>query len=206
MSAGLGKPFDCVEPGAQPVSLMQCFNDWLRWTTTVHRTTGWAKDASRGNLFPFITPSYVGGLEEIGTTVAVNDMLLLSAGHGNRTVLRLFPVWRHAAGAGPASFAGLRAKGAFVVSADYDNVTDEVSGVVVISDAGRPCAMVSPWPRASGPGAVVVVEESESAADGGVEVAWWPTPAGGGGSVFWFATVRGAKYRVFPTAVTLTAS
>jgi len=66
---------------------------------------------SSGNLFPFITPNYVGGLEEIGTSVAVTDMLLITAGQGNRSVLRLFPVWRNLGpDAGPASFTGLRAK------------------------------------------------------------------------------------------------
>jgi hypothetical protein len=202
MSAGLDKPFDCVEPGAQPVPLMQCFNDWLAWTTTEHTGPGgqpWAKDATRGNLFPFITPNYVGGLEEIGTTVAINDMLLLSSGRGNSTVLRLFPVWRHAAGAGPAKFTGLRAKGAFILGASYDNVTDEISDVVVTSDAGRRCAVVSPWAHASTAGTVVVIEEA-GASGGSVMVTWWDTSAGGGGSVFEFATKAGRSYRIFPAA------
>eukprot|EP01051_Picozoa_sp_SAG22_P016767 SAG22_NODE_2440_length_2574_cov_1.188283_1_plen_400_part_10 len=132
-------------------------------------------------------------------------MLLLSSGRGNRTVIRLFPVWRHAAGAGSATFAGLRAKGAFVLSASYDNVTDEVSGVVVTSDAGRRCAMVSPWVHASSAGTVIVEEAAGGDGGGGsggndVQVTWWATPAGGGGPVFEFATTAGVSYRIFPTA------
>ena len=67
----------------------QCLNNWVSWTTSGSRPfQPWAKDAARGNLFPFITPNYVGGLEEIGSSVAVTDMLLITAGQGNSTTCR----------------------------------------------------------------------------------------------------------------------
>ena len=49
-------------------------------------------------------------LENIGATQAINDLLFQS--HGGR--MRFFPVW-NAAALGAASFATLRAYGAFVV-------------------------------------------------------------------------------------------
>ena len=80
--------------------------DWLTWTTTAPRPwTAWHPDEARGNLFPFVTSDsgekevYVGGLEEIGVSMAVNDMLLLVTGWPQQDpVLRLFPVWRRSAG------------------------------------------------------------------------------------------------------------
>ena len=76
------------------------------------------------NVWPDAHPSrrYVGGLEEIGLSMAINDMLLLSTGatgtgflNRSNAVIRLFPVWRRATGAGSAAFHGLRVKGAFEV-------------------------------------------------------------------------------------------
>ena len=120
MSAGrkAAGPYDPLEPGAQPVPLVQALTDWFTWTTTSPRPwTPWHADQARGNLFPFVTLGsagtevYAGGLEEIGMSMAINDLLLLVTGWPRQDpVIRLFPVWRHALGAGPASFSGLRAK------------------------------------------------------------------------------------------------
>jgi hypothetical protein len=207
MSAGqAAKPFDIVEPGAYPVPVLKGINDWLLWSTTNSRPgSAWAKDGARGNLFPFITPAYAGGVEEIGVTMNINDMLLLSTGGASsdgisplnmsNAILRLFPVWRYAAGAGPAQFAGLRAKGAFVVTASYDNVTDEVSGVNIVSDVGNRCSVLSPWSRATGPGSVHVINRAKAEA---VEAAvTWRKDSRG--HIFSFDTMPGGTYDVVPS-------
>ena len=55
----------------------QGLSDWLKWTISEHRPwQPWAKDGARGNLFPFITPIYVGGLEEIGVTMVSETVSL----------------------------------------------------------------------------------------------------------------------------------
>ena len=77
MWAGQNKPQAAVEPGAQPVPMLQGLSDWLKWTISEHRPwQPWAKDGARGNLFPFITPIYVGGLEEIGVTMVSETVSL----------------------------------------------------------------------------------------------------------------------------------
>ena len=77
MWAGQSKPHAAVEPGAQPVPMLQGLSDWLKWTISEHRPwQPWAKDGARGNLFPFITPIYVGGLEEIGVTMVSETVSL----------------------------------------------------------------------------------------------------------------------------------
>ena len=162
---------------------------------------------ARGNLFPFITPAYAGGVEEIGVTMNINDMLLLSTGgassdgisplNTSNAILRLFPVWRYAEDAGPARFSGLRAKGAFVVTASYNNVTDEVSGVTIVSDVGNRCSVLSPWPRAAGPGSVQVLGHAAAGAAGGSVAVAWRTD--NRGHIFSFGTVPGGVYDVVPS-------
>ena len=175
--------------------MIKGLHDWLTWTISSPRPwTPWAPDQHRGNLFPFMTPNYAGGLEEIGVTMLINDMLLLVTGWPRHDpILRLFPVWRYAAGAGSASFRGLRAKGGFVVSAAYNNETDHVSGVEIRSDVGRLCALLSPWPRASGDGAVTVLTASGAK----VPVSWRGNDARG--AIFEWNTTAGGLYSVAPT-------
>eukprot|EP01052_Picozoa_sp_SAG31_P060457 SAG31_NODE_19630_length_596_cov_0.824950_1_plen_194_part_10 len=139
MSIGLKRAIPAMNQAGHLRPLLGALNDWLLWTTSSYRPwQPWAPDMARGNLFPFLTPGIVGGIEEVGASVVINDMLLLSTGGGaagdSRAIIRLFPVWRIAEGNGPAFFTGLRAKGGFVVSASYNNVTDEVDGVRVTSD------------------------------------------------------------------------
>ena len=202
VSAGRGQgPFDPVEPGAQPVPLLKGLTDWLTWTTTAPRPwTPVHPDQARGNLFPFVTSGsdpkvevYAGGLEEIGLSMAINDMLLLVTGWPRQDpVIRLFPVWRLSAGAGPASFSGLRAKGGFVISAAWNNATDEVSGVKIVSDSGRRCALLSPWARATHPGSVLVVGRNGSE----VPVHW--RSGDPRGAIVEWATTKGAEYELHP--------
>eukprot|EP01050_Picozoa_sp_SAG11_P008981 SAG11_NODE_819_length_7017_cov_3.801821_2_plen_559_part_00 len=201
-------PPTMFEPEGRPtvVPLLKGLNDWLKWTT-VGRPF-WAADGYRGNLFPFLTPGPPGGIEEAGSVMVINDMLLLAtAVHGdgstalNRSnaIIRLFPLWRYAEEAGPASFHGLRTKGAFQVDAAYDNATDEVFGVFITSDAGNPCAILSPWDRATGPGSVAVTLRSHAGPVATVPVEW--DLADRRGAVFRFATVAGGVYDVEPIAI-----
>lgn len=84
-----------------------------------------------------------GGIETAGATVAVNDMLLHSWGG----FLRLFAVWPldH-----DASFEGLRAVGAFVVSATLENST--LSSASILSEVGGNCTIQWPWGSSSSRG------------------------------------------------------
>jgi hypothetical protein len=78
-----------------------------------------------------------GGIETAGATVAINDCLL----HSWEGFLRFFPVWPSHE---DASFSSLRAVGAFLVSAQL--VGGKVrSGVVIKSEVGHACVVLSPW-------------------------------------------------------------
>ena len=78
-----------------------------------------------------------GGIESCGGFLALNEMLLQS----HEGVLRLFPCWP----AGQdARFGGLRAVGAFLVSAEYK--AGQIGGVTIVSERGRDCTVQNPWP------------------------------------------------------------
>jgi alpha-L-fucosidase 2 len=84
-----------------------------------------------------------GMLENIGATVAINDLLLQS--HGGR--LRFFPVW-NATALGAASFKTLRAYGALLVSGEVD-ASGLVAPVSLESEVGGEVVFDSPWPAAA---------------------------------------------------------
>merc|ERR1711964_527776 len=81
-----------------------------------------------------------GGLEQVGATHALNELLLQSF----EGYLRLFPGW-------PlnerASFTTLRAFGGFLVSASVE-IGGLVSDIRVLSEAGLSCVFLSPWDNA----------------------------------------------------------
>jgi hypothetical protein len=77
-----------------------------------------------------------GGIETAGSIEALDSMLLQHEGG----VLRLFPDWPAER---DASFTRLLAKGAFVVSSEQRG--GKVSFVDIISKAGGPLAIASPW-------------------------------------------------------------
>jgi alpha-L-fucosidase 2 len=81
-----------------------------------------------------------GMLENIGATVAINDLLLQS--HGGR--IRFFPAW-NATALGAASFTTLRAYGAFLVSATIDG-SGTVGPVSLESERGGDVVFESAWP------------------------------------------------------------
>ncbi|WP_238008486.1 discoidin domain-containing protein [Dactylosporangium sp. AC04546] len=76
------------------------------------------------------------GLEKTGAVEAVDNLLLQS----DNGVIRVFPVW-------PASrnarFVNLREKDAFLVSSELTG--GQVVYVDIVSQAGRPAALLSPW-------------------------------------------------------------
>lgn len=80
----------------------------------------------------------VHGVEKIGATAAVNNMLLMT----DQGVTKVFPNW--VAGEN-ASFSKLRTEGAFVLSASYDGASNTVSEISVTSEAGKPLTIAVPW-------------------------------------------------------------
>jgi hypothetical protein len=78
-----------------------------------------------------------GGIENVSGFLAINEMLLQS----HEGVLRLFPVWPKDE---DARFGGLRAVGAFLVSAEMQD--GMVRGVWLQSERGRTCTVQNPWP------------------------------------------------------------
>jgi hypothetical protein len=122
-----------------------------------------------------------GMLENIGATVAINDLLLQS--HGG--VLRLYPVW-NASALGAASFTTLRAYGAFLVSASVDQ-SGLVSPVALSADVGGDVVFASPWTGGTTPTVV----------DGhGAAVPVTPVSAG----VYSFSTDAGGTYTISAAA------
>ncbi|MDR1540034.1 MAG: hypothetical protein LBU32_18950 [Clostridiales bacterium] len=92
------------------------------------------KNHSFNNFFIY----YGGGGIECCSAVpnTINEMLLQShQGH-----IRLFPAWDKTK---DASFANLRAQGAFLISASIKGA--EVADVTLISEKGRKCRFLSPW-------------------------------------------------------------
>jgi hypothetical protein len=133
----------------------------------------------RNNFWPDLNG---GGLEQVGATQAVNELLLQSF----EGFLRLFAGWPLGEA---ASFTTLRAVGAFLVSAAVD-VAGVVSDVTVHSERGRNCTVMNPF--AFG----LVVKD-----DGGRVV----TTHDVGGGKFEFGSVAGTTYVVSSRGVHETA-
>eukprot|EP00038_Savillea_parva_P031017 m.82296 g.82296 ORF g.82296 m.82296 type:complete len:1149 (+) comp9456_c0_seq1:212-3658(+) len=120
-----------------------------------------------------------GGVEQIGATIAINELLLQS----HEGFISLFPAWGQGT---PASFTSLRARGGFVVSAAMDATRTVLPGVSVVSDVGGDCYMYPPWPGrapkvtdttgANGTGQVTVPVSATSVR--GVSVYVWKTETG----------------------------
>jgi hypothetical protein len=78
-----------------------------------------------------------GGIETAGSIEAINSMLL----QHEAGVLRIFPNWPHAM---DASFTRLRAKGAFLVSAEQH--AGAIPFVDILSEKGGDLTIANPWP------------------------------------------------------------
>ena len=120
-----------------------------------------------------------GGLEQVGATQAVNELLLQSY----QGVLRFFPGWPLDEA---ASFTTLRAVGAFLVSAAVDGA-GHVGTITITSEAGVLCTVVSPWQPAA-----IAVQSSA----GGAKVAVKQLGRGR----YQFATLPGTTYTVSEAA------
>ena len=73
--------------------------------------------------------------EKTAVIETVNSMMLQTV----EGVIYLFPCWTQT----PAAFTRLRAKGAFLVSADYDGTS--VGGLKIFSEKGGICRLSNPW-------------------------------------------------------------
>lgn len=80
-----------------------------------------------------------GGIENFAAPMQITEFMLQSEGN----VLRIFPCWPK--DAGDARFGTLRAKGAFLVSAQSKD--GKISGVEIHSEQGRDCTLANPWPN-----------------------------------------------------------
>ena len=113
-----------------------------------------------------------GGIENVGMSRAVSEMLL-SAPSGQ--YIEVFPFWPKAE---PASFGGLMAKGGFRLWANYTASTGVSSPVWLKSIAGASAVLLNPWP---GHNASVVVRgdsDPTSETTQSVSVTWVQTSAG----------------------------
>jgi hypothetical protein len=110
-----------------------------------------------------------GGIETFGAIEAINSMLLQS--HDN--IIRIFPAWPKEKS---AKFRGLRAKGAFLVDAAFDN--GSISSAQIFSEKGGLCRVSSPWP-----GAPLLVKDGETL-----------MPAEKSGDDYAFDTIAGHTY------------
>ena len=123
-----------------------------------------------------------GGYETAGASIAVQEMLLQS----HEGFLRFFPVFPKGQ---PASFSGLRAVGAFVISAQLEP-NGTVGGIEIMSEAGRNCAILAPS-RVDGRAGILHVTDSK-----GVVVPTRLVDIGGVAGLLQFATSRGQRYQV----------
>ena len=151
-----------------------------------------------------------GGVEQFGATEAVNGALLQS----QEGFLRLFPMWPDDTGEN-ASFATLRARGAFLVSAAFAGGA-VVAPVTILADDGadggrsapttsqRNCSLLDPWAAAAPPPwkAPLVRDAASGAA---VEVV--ADPAWVGQLPVWlFAASGGGRYTLWPAGTTAAAA
>jgi hypothetical protein len=83
----------------------------------------------------------IGDFHGMGELLEFLQISMLQSDNG---VLRFFPLRR--AGK-PAAFHDLRARGAFTVSAELKD--GEVGGVRIVSEKGKPCTVLNPWPGRS---------------------------------------------------------
>ena len=124
-----------------------------------------------------------GGIETIGATQSVNDMLMQSW----RDVIELFPLIPNGSS---AAFGSLRAVGGFLVSATRQADGNIATPVRVLSTVGGNVTVLAPWP-----GKIVSVRR----ANNGHAVATVPVESKAGLS-YRFGTLAGATYLLSPSA------
>lgn len=72
--------------------------------------------------------------------------MLLGSPAGYNGHIELFPTWPRDE---PASFTKLRAKGGFLVSANWNNVTLRAENLTVVATSRTHCVIKNPWPAAA---------------------------------------------------------
>ncbi len=111
-----------VRVGWDPEDVLAKLHDYVTKRTEVN---GFALNNSHAIENCSITPN------------TINEMLCM----GHHNILRMFPVWPKDKN---ARFGTLRAHGAFLVSSSLKN--GEVEYVRLLSEQGKTCTMVNPWP------------------------------------------------------------
>ncbi len=174
-------PATRVAGAARAASVLDAFEDALRATMNA-------------NFYPDLGG---GGVEQFGAIEAVNGALLQS----QEGFLRFFPMWPPSEN---ASFANLRARGAFLVSASFAGGAT-AAPVLVLADASsagaapaRNCSVLDPWssPGAPPPWRPLVVRDS-----GGAPVDVVADPTWTQRLPVWLFTARsGEQYTVLPAA------
>lgn len=107
--------------------------------------------------------------EKTAVVETINSMMLQTI----EGVMYLFPCWTQT----PASFTRLRAKGAFLVTANYNGTT--VSGLKIFSEKGGLCKLNNPWKE----GKVRVTDENGNS-----------VPVKKENDVYSFTTKKGSTY------------
>lgn len=134
-----------------------------------------------------------GGVEQFGATEAVNSALLQS----QEGFLRFFPMWPPGEN---ATFATLRARGAFLVSASF-SLGAAVAPLSIAADGAaaapraRNCSLLDPWAPPAPPWLPPVVRDAAGGAVGVLKDPAWPELP-----VWVFAAEAGGTYRVWPHA------
>lgn len=126
-----------------------------------------------------------GGYETAGASIAVQEMLFQS----HEGFLRFFPVVPTGE---PASFSGLRAVGAFVVSAILEP-NGTVTGIEIVSEAGRNCTILVPTNVSTARGRVGMLAVTDS---DGESVPTRSVNMHGVEGLWQFATSPGQRYQV----------
>lgn len=119
------------------------------------------------------------GLESSGAIEAVNSMLL----QNEEDELRVFPSWAESTS---IKFVDLKAKGAFLVSSEYDADTKNIPYVKLTSEKGSTVNFVSPWEN----GAVITDE------NGNKVEAQISATKNTGELLYTFETTEGASYTI----------
>lgn len=115
------------------------------------------------------------GVEKIGTTAAINGMLVLS--HGG--IVKVFPNWPEDR---DARFSRLRVDGGFLISSEYNAKVKKIACVRVESTAGGPIVLGLPWDGGAvvrnGRGEEIPVKTGNSGGDWKEETLSFRTTAG----------------------------
>ena len=153
-------------------------------TENASHTSLMMQGALRRTMSPNFLPQIHGGCvaEQAGATQAIND-LMMSSYDG---LIELFPAgWVDGSS---ASFATLRARGAFLVSASWNDGA-VLDGVTLLSEAGSDVAMIDPFSSPQSDGDLPSVVETGSGAVVNVSHV-------AGGNAFGFATTPGKTYKI----------